>query len=257
MNGDILDARDIRGANADEPLRTVYYPQDPEAPSTVDWSTTPTDPNTEPPAWTPAGMYVSRAQAEQDIIRADGRAILDGDSQRRTEIDAIGGEPPLAGRFGPPTPEEEAGTRELQRAEEAYLRQQYSRLRSGPSVYAASIVPTSQDPSTPTTATQRYQQTLDALLARQAAGHQITKQQTEVLWDLARRKEEAQVRLLELDLRTRELATERDTASPAQRALWGRYIPLSPDEAVSRPGPYAIGTGLPPNQQFLRPPRRP
>jgi len=52
-------------------------------------------------------------------------------------------------------------------------------------------------------------------------------------------------RLTDLQIRAAELALERETASPAQRALWGRPSTLAPQQAETTRAVRAIGPGVP------------
>lgn len=52
-------------------------------------------------------------------------------------------------------------------------------------------------------------------------------------------------KLGDLQIRALELALERETSSPAQRALWGRPATLPPQDAITSRRVQAIGSGLP------------
>jgi len=74
---------------------------------------------------------------------------------------------------------------------------------------------------------------------------QSSRDQWEKSFALTERAAGQRERLTDLQIRAAELALERETASPAQRALWGRPSTLAPQQAETTRAVRAIGPGVP------------
>jgi len=74
---------------------------------------------------------------------------------------------------------------------------------------------------------------------------ELTKDQWNRTFALKERASAQEAELRNLQIRAMELALERETASPAQRALWGRPSTLSPETAETTRRVQAIGPGVP------------
>lgn len=84
-----------------------------------------------------------------------------------------------------------------------------------------------------------------ARLALERQQAEATRDQFERTFALRQRAAEQEHSLRDLQIRAAELALERETASPAQRALWGRPSTLRPETALTARRIKAIGPGVP------------
>jgi len=225
------------------------------------------DPSTEPIGWNPLGWLANTVTAGANLLQAAGRSIINQVVSEATDLGstiyaATTGEAPAEPGvlFNMATGFAESVNRLLPEAVQRKLGTEhesnvagYITLPDGRRI----PVPKARDPEA--TAERNLSAAVTAAMRRadvQAAADR-QRAQIEALklkasndhWErdfALRERTAAQAEhLRDLQIRAQELALERETASPAQRALWGRPSTLdetrTPPQRVIR----AIGPGLP------------